>query len=1052
MANGADPEAFVVRSTIRTGLKREFAFALKSQSEISGLLGRTRARRVQNGSTGGGLSQNTTGIENKRLKTDGSEDGAAEVLEGSDNVEALSEEEAKSDVVDPDETILIESKNNDVEEEVRAKGLVTEGDLKEGDNAMELDESEKERKKNTDSPKALVKSDQQEWSNCSLPKLVDNIYDGDLERKNEDLKDGACWSAHKLVVSDDDRKTEDMLANPDLQKEEGDSQFEEVSSKSLLISVGDIDRKEDGILLTGDVKKDEVNHEQDEEGIPGLSIDSVKTDSKVDNTLSLEDPLRRFTRSALKGKEVKPVVTKSMGKCGVGESNMNRISFGGRLVGTPTSLSKNSAPKKFPAKLKELLDSGILEGVKVTYIRGPKVRGQGETGLQGEVRGFGIVCFCNKCQGNEVCTPTVFELHAGSANKRPPEYIYLENGNTLRDVMNACKDASLQMLGEAIRNVVGCSSVKKSTFCLNCRGSLSEAGSGKSAILCGSCAGIVDSQASLVQTADTGHGNGHQTADTGHGDGHQTADTVHGFGHQTADSGPCYGHQTTDTGHGNTKQDPAQNSSEKVLKSSSSQSKSQGRVTRKDLRLHKLVFEEDVLPDGTEVAYYARGQKLLVGYKKGFGIICTCCNIEVSPSTFEAHAGWASRRKPYLHIYTSNGVSLHELSISLSKDRGFSTNDNDDLCHYCYHGGDLLCCDGCPRAFHPACLSLAVIPRGTWYCKFCENMFQKEKFVEHNANAIAAGRVSGVDPIQQITKRCIRIVKTPEAQFGGCVLCRSHDFSKIKFGPRTVILCDQCEKEFHVGCLKDHNMDDLKELPEGNWFCCANCNRIHSALQKLVVHGEEKLPESSLNAIKKKHEENGSESMADLDIRWRVLSGKMFTSTETRVLLNEAIAIFHERFDPIIDPSIKSDKSTRDLIPAMTYGRNFKGQELGGMYCAVLMVNGVVVSAGIFRILGQELAELPLVATRSSSQGQGYFGLLFSCIEKLVGFLTVKNLVLPAAEEAESIWLNKFGFSKLSPEELFEYRKTYQMMIFQGTSMLGKAVPKCRIIDKQKNA
>lgn len=28
----------------------------------------------------------------------------------------------------------------------------------------------------------------------------------------------------------------------------------------------------------------------------------------------------------------------------------------------------------------------------------------------------------------------------------------------------------------------------------------------------------------------------------------------------------------------------------------------------RDLRLHKLVFEEDVLPDGTEVAYYSRGQ------------------------------------------------------------------------------------------------------------------------------------------------------------------------------------------------------------------------------------------------------------------------------------------------------------------------------------------------------------------------------------------------------------------------------------------------------------
>lgn len=52
-------------------------------------------------------------------------------------------------------------------------------------------------------------------------------------------------------------------------------------------------------------------------------------------------------------------------------------------------------------------------------------------------------------------------------------------------------------------------------------------------------------------------------------------------------------------------------------------------------------------------------------------------------------------------------------------------------------------------------------------------MFQKEKFVEHNANAIAAGRVLGVDPIEQITNRCIRIVETPDTELGGCVLCRS---------------------------------------------------------------------------------------------------------------------------------------------------------------------------------------------------------------------------------------------------------------------------------------
>lgn len=51
-------------------------------------------------------------------------------------------------------------------------------------------------------------------------------------------------------------------------------------------------------------------------------------------------------------------------------------------------------------------------------------------------------------------------------------------------------------------------------------------------------------------------------------------------------------------------------------------------------------------------------------------------------------------------------------------------------------------------------------------------MLQKEKFVENNANAMAAGRVAGVDPIEEITKRCIRIVNTQIDEMGGCALCR----------------------------------------------------------------------------------------------------------------------------------------------------------------------------------------------------------------------------------------------------------------------------------------
>uniref|UniRef100_A0A8C9BWK9 Autoimmune regulator n=1 Tax=Phocoena sinus TaxID=42100 RepID=A0A8C9BWK9_PHOSS len=46
---------------------------------------------------------------------------------------------------------------------------------------------------------------------------------------------------------------------------------------------------------------------------------------------------------------------------------------------------------------------------------------------------------------------------------------------------------------------------------------------------------------------------------------------------------------------------------------------------------------------------------------------------------------------------------------------------NEDECAACRDGGELLCCDGCPRAFHLACLTppLHQIPSGTWRCSSC---------------------------------------------------------------------------------------------------------------------------------------------------------------------------------------------------------------------------------------------------------------------------------------------------------------------------------------------
>ncbi|KAL4309092.1 hypothetical protein GQ457_01G017570 [Hibiscus cannabinus] len=450
-----------------------------------------------------------------------------------------------------------------------------------------------------------------------------------------------------------------------------------------------------------------------------------------------------------------------------------------------------------------------------------------------------------------------------------------------------------------------------------------------------------------------------------------------------------------------------------------------GGMKKRDNDLHRLLFMPNGLPDGAELTYFIKGQKLLEGYKQGNGIVCCCCERELSPSQFEAHAGMAARRQPYRHIYTSNGLTLHDIALSLANGQCVTTGSSDDTCAVCGDAGDLLLCRECPQAFHPTCLNLEHLPEGEWRCANCAD--------EHGSGRKAvSGEASST--ARPIVIRLTRVVKAPEFEIGGCVVCRGHDFSGSTFDDRTVILCDQCEKEFHVGCLRDSGLCDLKEIPEDKWFCCDDCSRIHGALQSYVSSGVQIIPTSFANIIRRKYLEKGSLIDGATDcVQWRILSGKS-RYPEHLPLLSSAAAIFRECFDPIVA------KSGRDLIPVMVYGRNISGQEFGGMYCVVLIVRSVVVSAGLLRIFGREVAELPIVATSRKHQGKGYFQALFACIESLLCSLNVENLVLPAADEALSIWTKKFGFAKMSEQQLSKYQKELQLTIFKGTVMLEKKV------------
>lgn len=56
-----------------------------------------------------------------------------------------------------------------------------------------------------------------------------------------------------------------------------------------------------------------------------------------------------------------------------------------------------------------------------------------------------------------------------------------------------------------------------------------------------------------------------------------------------------------------------------------------------------------------------------------------------------------------------------------SEEEDDSDGEHADYCHICQDGGELLCCDRCPKAYHLQCLypPLKKIPDGTWHCPRC---------------------------------------------------------------------------------------------------------------------------------------------------------------------------------------------------------------------------------------------------------------------------------------------------------------------------------------------
>ncbi|XP_061372005.1 increased DNA methylation 1-like [Gastrolobium bilobum] len=398
-----------------------------------------------------------------------------------------------------------------------------------------------------------------------------------------------------------------------------------------------------------------------------------------------------------------------------------------------------------------------------------------------------------------------------------------------------------------------------------------------------------------------------------------------------------------------------------------------------------------------ESKVFCRGRYNVV--KKGkllhCGIECDCCGLVFGPTNFEAHAGCAKHR-PSTSIFLEDRRSLLDcqreaLSSSQQKNhdavmqRDNVYKDNDSICSICRYGGELMLCDRCPSSFHLSCLGLEQVPDGDWFCPpCCCKICNKPKYGEDCADNVDC----------------------------------------------SMLVCDQCEHKYHIGCLKTRGFtSNLENQPNKNWFCNDACENIFFSLQKLIGKpipvGADNLTWILLKTPKS--DNHGDLTSEDLE-RMSQIESK----------LSVALGVFHECFDPVID-----DLTGRDIISDIMFNR---GSELNrsnfrGFYTMILERNDQVISAATIRIYGQKVAELPFVATRRKFQRLGMCSILINELEKQLTNLGIERMILPSSPSVIDTWTNSFGFARMTDLDKSQFLD-YTFLDFQDTTMCHKFLMK----------
>ena len=93
--------------------------------------------------------------------------------------------------------------------------------------------------------------------------------------------------------------------------------------------------------------------------------------------------------------------------------------------------------------------------------------------------------------------------------------------------------------------------------------------------------------------------------------------------------------------------------------------------------------------------------------------------------------------------------------------------------------------------------------------------------------------------------------------------------------------------------------------------------------------------------------------------------------------------MLQESFDPIID------KATEENLLLLMTKAEVKGEyDFSGMYTALLTHQDRAVCAAVFRAFGAQIAEVPLLATKTETRRRGHCRVMMHAVESLLKQVT----------------------------------------------------------------